>query len=112
MTKPNRLQAVTARDDHDRPTRPAPAPNHPTQPAPAYAACRAAAERELARAPCHRERRSEHPASVERMLTRAALRTDARTQQALARLRDELTAPNALRPAVELDVDALFSEGM
>jgi len=86
MTKPNRLSAVLNRPMHER----------PTTPAPAYAACRAAALRAQLAHECLTE-------------TRATLPTDPRSQRELARLRDALVAPR-LPLFVEAEVDALFAE--
>ena len=101
MTKPNRINAIAHRAEHERPTRPAPA----------YAACRAAALREA----CN------HPAPLPRSARsldglRATLSIDPTTQAELLTLSAALTAPKVPsfpmpdRDAIELEVDSLFAD--
>lgn len=110
MTKPTRLAAKTNRAAHERPTRPAPA----------YAACRAAAEREALRAAWH----STAPRSGLTPLAqrsrfdrtdglRATLSIDPVTQAELLTLSAALTAPKVPsfdRDAIEFEVDSLFAD--
>lgn len=107
MTKPNRINAIAHRAEHERPTRPAPA----------FTACRAAALREACNgrpAPLPRDHRS--PDGL-----RATLSIDPVTQAELLALSAALTAPRVpqfvgtsfpqlARDAIELEVDSLFAD--
>lgn len=96
-SRPNRINAIAHRAEHERPTRPAPA----------FTACRAAALREACKgrpAPsAHR-----HADGL-----RATLSIDPVTQAELLTLSAALTAPRVPsfdRDAIKIEVDSLFAD--